>query len=226
MDQPQVATESAALPIFKTENKDLDFHFKKEKIKNEKGEQIGEGKKHPSLKISTPVLNAEGLVEIISAGGKSLELLLDAANDVISGQVRNLINQVREKLPTDGEIKPDMIDQSKLLWSFIASIPKAERRGLGISDEDFDAFFGDYRAIMPKVTGKDADRIEKHVAIFKKRYSVCRNDKKALQVLLDNLNLWATNTSAMEENQEVFEYLKKRAETLLAEEDKVLADNL
>lgn len=209
----------------KTENKKFDYHFKKEKIKNADGATIGEGKKHPSIAVELPVPTAEGIVEIVAAGGKGLELLLDVMADAIFGQGRNLINAIRGASP-DAEVKPEMLDLSKLDWEFIANMPKAERKGLGISDEDFDSFFEDYRAIMPKVTGKDLDRIEKHVSIFKKKLGSVKNDKKALSILRDMLLLWAGNTSAMEENQEVYDYLLKRSDTLLAEEEKVLAEAL
>ncbi len=212
------------MPI-KTEAKKFDFHFKKEKIKNAAGEVIGEGKKHPSFAEELPVPSPEGLLDIISAGGKGLELLIECVSNEVFGQAKELVKQLRAASP-ELEVKAGMVDQAKLEWEFMANIPKAERKGLGISDEDFDSFFDDYRSIMPKVTGKDLDRIEKHVAIFKKRLSSVKNDKKALGILKDMLLLWAGNTGSMEENQEVYDYLLKRAETLLAEEEKVLAEAL
>jgi len=212
--------------VFKTEDKEVDVHFKKEKIKNAAGEVIGEGKKLPSIKLNVPVPSMEGILEIIQAGGKELELLQDAIFDQVYGQLRTLVNDIRSKNPDTDEIKPEQIDLKQLAWSVIANLPKGERRGLGISDDDWDSFAADYRSIMPKVTGKDLDRIEKHIQLFKKKFYPCRNDKKALQVLHDALQLWAANTSLMEDNQEVYEYLKGRAETLLAEEEKVLAEAL
>lgn len=209
----------------KNESKKFDFHFKKEKIKNAAGEVIGEGKKHPSFSAELPVPSAEGIVAILTNGGKGLELLQEVVGAAIFEQAKQLIKELRAANP-EGEVKPEQIDVAKLAWDFIANIPKAERKGLGISDDDFDSFFEDYRAIMPKVTGKDADRIEKHVAIFKKRLSSVKNDKKAIGILRDMLLLWAGNTATMDENQEVYDYLLKRADTLLAEEEKVMADAL
>lgn len=208
-----------------TEPKETDYHFKKEKIKDDKGNVIGEGKKHPSIKVALPVPNAQGILDIVQAGGKELELLLDAAFEVVYGAGRTIINDLRSKAP-EGEVKAEMVDVNQLLWSVIANMPKAERRGLGIAEEDWDQFAADYRAIMPKVTGKDADRIEKHIQLFKKKFYPCRNDKKALGVLQDMLNLWATNTAAMEDNTEVFEYLSGRVASLMKEEEKILAEAL
>lgn len=208
-----------------TENKDFALHFKKEKIRDADGKVIGEGKKLPSVKIPAPVPTQEGILDIVQAGGKELELLLDAVAEVVGTQLRELVNALREKDP-NAEIKPEMVDTSKLLWSIIANTPKATRRGLGITEEDWDDFAADYRAIMPKVTGKDNDRIEKHIQIFKRKLQPVRNDKKALGVLAEMLQLWAANTSAMEDNQTVYEYLKERADTLMKEEEKVLAEAL
>lgn len=228
--QPAVPTTEVNIVPISTEPKELAFHFKKEKIRDNEGKVIGEGKKLPSIKANLPVPNVAGVLEIVQAQGKELELLLDSMTEVIYTQARGLVNDIREantKAGTpDNEIKAEEIDVAKLSWSFIANMPKAERRGLGISEEDWEEFANDYRAIMPKTTGKDADRIEKHVQLFKNRFNRCRNDKKALTVLSDMLALWATNTANLEDNQEVYEYLNKRVETLLKEEEKVLAEAL
>lgn len=222
--QVEPSSGGGAVPI-PTEVKEYSFHFKKEKIKDSAGKVIGEGKKLPSIKANLPVPSAEGILAIVQTGGKELELLQDAMADIVFSQARGQINDLREKSP-EAEIKPDFLDLSKLNWSFIANLPKSERRGLGISDEDWDAFFADYRAIMPKATGKDEDRIEKHVAIYKRKFATIRNDKKALGVLNEMLALWAANTGAMEDHETVYDYLKKRVEVLLQEEEKVLAEAL
>lgn len=205
--------------------KETAFHFKKEKIKDADGKVIGEGKKLPSVKKTLPVPSPAGILQIIEAGGKELELLQDAMFDVVYNQARMIVNSVRDKAP-DQEIRPEQIDDAQLLWSVIANLSKAARRGPAISDEDWDEFGADYRAIMPGVTNKDKERIEKHIQLFKKKYQPCRNDKKALGVLQEMLQLWAANTSAMDDNLEVYEYLKERVETLLKEEEKVLAEAL
>lgn len=216
---------SFEIKSFKAEPKEFEYHFKKEKIRNAEGDVIGEGKKLPSVKLPVSVLTAEGLLEVVAAGGKELELLMDAVEDILYNAGRDIINDLRAKNP-DRTIEPSMVDLTKLAWSVIANIPRAERRGLGLSDEDWESFGADYRAIMPKATGKDVDRIEKHIQLFKKKFYPCRNDKKALGVLQDMLSLWAVSSSTMEDNKEVYEYLKGRVETLLAEEEKVLAEAL
>lgn len=213
----------APIPV---EPKETAFHFKKEKIRSADNKVIGEGKKLPSIKVNLPVPNAEGILKIVEAGGKELELLLSAVTDTVAGRVRDIINEVREKLPPDAEIKPEMIDVSQAHWSIIASIPKAQRAGLGISDEDWEDFATDYRTIMVQATGKDPDRIEKHIQLFKRKYQPCRNDKKALSVLKEMLAVWAANTGGMEDNQTVYEYLNTRVDSLLQEEEKVLAEAL
>lgn len=217
--------QSKAPPVIPTENKEASYHFKKEKIKDEKGQKIGEGKKHPTIKAVIPVPNAEGLLNIVAAGGKELELLQDLVTEAVTERGRQLINAWREANP-DKEVPQSVIDASQLSWSVIANLPKAERRGLGISDEDWEEFFTEYRNVMPLATGKDLDRIERHVAIYKKKFSTVRNDKKALGVLRDNLNLFASSTPSMEDVENVYEYLSKRVDTLLAEDEKVLAEAL
>lgn len=217
---------AAPLIAVPTEPKESAFHFKKEKIKDSDGKVIGEGKKHPSLKLQVQVPTDEGILAIIQNGGKQLELLRDVIRETMEGQARLRINDLKEKLKPEEELKAEQVNVSDITWDAIANMPKTDRRSLGLSQEDWDSFFADYRAIMPKVTGKDADRIEKHVQLFSKKFQPCRNDKKALSILKDVLTLWAANTSTMEENAEVYEYLSKRVDVLLSEEEKVLAEAL
>lgn len=213
------------LKQFPSEAKEVTYHFKKEKVRNEKGEKIGEGKKLPSTKGTVPVPSAEGIIEIVSAGGPALKFLQDVMQDAVFTHGRALVDAWRESNP-DKEVPAEVLDASKLGWDFLANLPQGERRGLGITDEDWEDFFGDYREVMPKATGKDLDRIEKHIAIYKKKFSAVRNDKKALGVLNDMLALYATSTGNLEDNEKVYDYLKKRVETLLQEDVKVLAEAL
>lgn len=206
--------------------KETSFHFKKEKMKDDKGEVIGEGKKLPTLKLQLPVRpSADAVLKIIEVGGKELDLLLDTMQETVEARAREIINAWREK--NEGkEVPADVLaDAKSFAWSTIANLPKSER-GLGIEEAEWDAFFADYRAVMPGATGKDKDRIEKHVAIYKRKFQSIRNDKKALSVLDDMLALYATATPNMEDNQKVYDYLKERVTTLKQEEEKVLAEAL
>lgn len=222
-----VKPEVPPMASVSSDQKDFSYHFKKEKIKNADGTVIGEGKKLPSVKVSLPVPNAQGLLEIVSHGGKELGLVLDLMAEAVFDQGRTLVNEFRAK-NADAEIKPETFAQwaAQLTFPFIASIPRGERKGLGISEDDWKDFGADYVAVMPAVTGKDLDRINKHVQLFQKKFYPCRNDKKALTVLHEMLLLWAVNTSSMEDNETVYNYLKERVETLLKEEEKVLAEAL
>lgn len=227
------AEPTAPPPDLKTENKEASFHFKKEKIKDDKGVVIGEGKKLPSTKQQLPVPTDEAILDIISAGAadgagkKGLEFLKEVMFDALFERGKQIINAWREKPENEGkEVPADLLKAEDLNWYAIAMLPKAERRGLGISDEDWEEFFKDYREVMPVAAGKDKDRIEKHVQIYKKKFATVRNDKKALGVLNEMLALYAASTAAFEDNQGVYDYLKKRVETLMQEEEKVLAEAL
>lgn len=206
--------------------KETSFHFKKEKMKDDKGAVIGEGKKLPTLKLQLPVRpSADAVLKIIEVGGKELDLLLDTMQETVESRAREIINAWREK--NEGkEVPADVLaDAKSFAWSTIANLPKSER-GLGIEEAEWDAFFEDYRAVMPGATGKDKDRIEKHIQIYKRKFQSIRNDKKALGVLDDMLALYATATPNMEDNQKVYDYLKERVVTLKQEEEKVLAEAL
>lgn len=227
------AAPAVPLPVLKTESKEANYHFKKEKIKDAEGKVVGEGKKLPTIKTSIPVPTEDAILDIVAAGSQSeagkkgLELLKDLMFDVVFERGRQIINAWREDPANAGkEVPADLLKPADLDFFAIASLPKAERRGLGISEEEWDAFFENYREVMPLATGKDKERIEKHVQLFKKKFATVRNDKKVLGVLADMLTLYAASTPNLEDHQGVYEYLTKRVETLLKEDEKVLADAL
>ena len=115
--------------------KPFKFHFKKDEL----------GNKRESVELNLPCPSVEGLVKILEAGGKQLDMLLAAASDVIAAQARSILNDnetmVAATFPLD-----------QCTWEFIANLPEAEKRGRGIPKEVWEAFGKDYAAIMLHVS--------------------------------------------------------------------------
>lgn len=177
------------------------------------------GIKRDTVTLALPFPTAEGILNIVSNGGKELDLLLEAAADVVLLQARELVN-------ADENITQDTIDLSKLSWNYIANMPKAARRGGGIAQEVWEEFSKDYIAIMPAITGKKLENVQNAAKLFLAKFNPCKTNKKVLAVLKAQLSLWYTNTKQAEEFKAVFEFLDGKAETLLKADDAALLDTL
>lgn len=205
-------------------HKEFTFYFRTEKVRNEKGEVIGEGRKHPDVKAVLPVPTQEDIINFIANGGKEAEFLMEVVNDAIAKAARSQINDWREN-NADGTVTPDILDLSKLTFTAIANMPKSERGAPDIPEEVWNTFFEDYKTVI-MATGKEASRVAKHVVLFKSHFRTCKYDKPALSVLKDGLNLWAAKTENMEDNQECYQFLMGRLEKYLMAEEKNLVGAL
>ena len=202
-------------------SKEFSFHFRTEKIRNESGEAIGEGKKMPTFKAILPVPDATQLLDFIASGGKELEFLNDVIYDAIQDAARAQINEYRENNPNAEALTADVLDLSKLTFTAIANMPKESRAKPEIPEELFNTFFEDYKNVMV-AAGKEPTRVAKHIVMFKSHFRTCKFDKAALGILKDNLNVWAAKTENMEDNKDVFEFLVNRADKYLKAEERNL----
>ena len=112
-----------------------------------------------------------------------------------------------------------------MTFTAIANMPKSERGAPDIPDEVWNTFFEDYKNVLVS-TGKEVQRVAKHVVLFKSHFRTCKYDKPALSILKDNLNLWAAKTEAMEDNAECYQFLTDRLDKYLKAEEKNLVGAL
>lgn len=202
------------------------FHFRREKVKDDSGNEIGEVYKHPSVKIPLPLVTKEEVAGIMTDDTKSAEqkFILDLIGDAYYGQARDQINAWREDNPK-GTVSADIIDYSKLSITALANMPASER-GSKVSDEDMAAFLADYVAIMPGASNKDANKIKAQANILEKGLRTVRTDKKVLGVMSDLLSLWAASTANLEEHQQVYEMLTNRIKKWVSAEPKNVIDSI
>lgn len=203
----------------KVDVKETNFFFRKVKneVKNpETGEVSVVETKRPTVTLPIPVPSVEGIIAILESDNpKALDLLLEAVAAVV-------IEQAREKVNEKEDINAENFPYDQLAWDFIANLPKAERRGGGISKELWDDFEADYVAIMPALTGKKEDNVKNAARIFKAKFQGAQTNKPVLKVLEGQLGIYASNTTQGETLLPCIEFLQNKLEKLLNTDESAL----
>lgn len=214
MNDPQVA--NVITPNFDQyhDKKAVKYFFKKVVDKETKEEF-----KRPTVELELAVPSVEGLVKIITEGGKGLELLLDAASEVIISAARSIVNDKED-------ISQENFPFDRITWEYIANLPKAERRGGGISKETWEAFSDDYVAVMPSVTGKTAEQVSNASKILMNKFNLVKTNKPVLRLLKEQLAIYTNSSPNAETYQECIEFLVNKAEALLSMDEAQLLANL
>lgn len=190
--------------------KEASYRFKKDKMGNQRA----------TVKGSIPVPSVEGFVAILEAGGKQLELLQDAAYDVIRSVVGDVVGQ-NENLKS-----LDELDMTQFSWEKVANMPKEDRRSSSIPEETWKAFAEDYIRVMPAVTGKNVEAVTNATLVYLKKMAPVKTDKKVLNLLKQQLAIYVEQPTA-EQYSEVLDVLTRRIETYLAADDiALLVQNL
>ena len=190
---------------FNVNVKEVLFHFKKQKDKD-----TGIESKRESLQLAIPYPSVEGIIAIMEAGGKQLELLINAVEDVVTAQARSLINDDSAMALNATNFPVD-----KLSWEFISNIPKVTRRGGGISKETWDDFCADYIEVMPSVTGKTVEQVTNAAKILGNKMNQVKTNEPVLRLLMDQLAIYAENSPNIEDYQECVEFLQSKGDAFL-----------
>jgi hypothetical protein len=208
----QVSTQTNTVnPAFDNtvDSKEYKFHFKKDSL----------GNKRPTVELKLPVPSVEGIVAILEAGGKSLDLLLSATADVIAAQARSILND--SESITDKNFPFDQV-----LWDFIANMPDAEKRGRGIPKELWEDFATDYIAVMPSIAGKTEEQVTLAAKLFLNKFQQVKTNKPVIGKLKEQLAIYINNTPNAESFMDCFKFLDGKADDLLAADETALLDNL
>lgn len=193
--------------------KETNFHFRK--VKNEvKDPDTGKvtgtiETKRPTVALPIPVPSLEGIIDILGAGeGKGVDLLLEAVAAVILEQAREYVNEHED-------VNEANFPYEKMSWDNIANLPKAERRGGGISKEVWEDFGKDYVEVMPSVTGKKKESVELAAKVFVSKFAGNTTNKPVLRLLRDQLALYTNNTTQGEQFAPCIEFLSDKLEKLI-----------
>jgi hypothetical protein len=206
------------------------FHFKTEKLRNEKGEEIGKGKKHPSVTLDLPTPTIAALKVFLSDPTQfkaEVELLLSTIADQVYRVARGQINDWREA-NKDGTVTAASLNYDKLSWTAIANMPKSERASSVPSDEDIKAFLASYLEVMPAALNKPKANIENHLLCFSTVFKKQRGQKEILEMFQNALAVYLSTVGdeGAEDHAEVIEYFAGRLDKMLKTEEKITMDDL
>ena len=197
------------------------FNFKSRRITDENGNEIGRTKKQPSLTVDLPVPSTDEVISMLQAGGAEAVLLMTQIGDTIYQAARGQFDEVIEQFGDDDskEVTADMLNYDQLSISYLANLPPSSRGVQAISDEEWQAFFEDYLAVMVAATGKTEDRIKNHINLFKKPQKAKAN-KEVLKVLVDQLDIYLASSGNLEDTGTCAVRTRDRFNKWIAEPEK------
>lgn len=190
------------------------FRFKKQVDKETQIETVRE-----PVELAIPYPSVDGIIAILEAGDKQLELLLDAVEGIVTQTARDLISE-------DTSLNAANFPVEKLSWEAIANMPKAQRRGGGIPKEVWEAFAQDYIEVMPEATGKTVEQITNAAKILQNKLAQVKTNEPVLNLLVEQLAIYADKSPNIEDYKECVEFLLNKAETFLNVSEEELLANL
>ena len=197
------------------------FNFKSRRITDENGNEIGRTKKQPSLTVDLPVPSTEEVIAMLQAGGAEAVLLMTQIGDTIYQAARGQFDEVIEQFGDDDskEVTADMLNYDQLSITYLANLPPSSRGVQAISDEEWQAFFEDYLAVMVAATGKTEDRIKNHINLFK-RPQKAKANKEVLKVLVDQLDIYLASSGNLEDTGTCAVRIRDRFNKWISEPEK------
>lgn len=197
------------------------FNFKSRRITDEAGNEIGRTKKQPSLTVDLPVPTTDEVIAMLQSGGAEAVLLMMQISDIIYQAARGQFDEVIEQFGDDDSkaVTADMLNYDQLSISYLANLPPSSRGVQAISDEEWQAFFEDYLAVMVAATGKTEDRIKNHINLFKKPQKAKAN-KEVLKVLVDQLDIYLASSGNLEDTGTCAVRIRDRFNKWISEPEK------
>jgi hypothetical protein len=160
-----------------------------------------------SVYYQPPYLDAAAIRAILDGDDpKQVELLIEAANDIIDDQVRKQLDEQ----PNYKQIDLSLINRDKLTWAYIANMPRAERISNTISEETWEAFKSDYVKVMVAVTGKPEQVVNNAAKIIAAEFKPVRDNRDKLAVLETYLDTWFASTERAGDFASLYERLSKK----------------
>lgn len=194
------------------------FRFKKD--------ELGNQRQGFSLKFEVP--SVQGIIEILKAGGKQLELLREAIESTIRGVIANEVGSnenFSQEVYDNARVKILDKEIHQFCWEAIANAPRAERKS--IPKELWEAFCVDYMQVMCAVAGKTKDQVALATSVYVKKFSQVKTNKSILTKLQEQLGIYMENSVKAEEFQDILDVLNTKLDAYLkAEEPVILAENL
>lgn len=215
------------------------FNFKARIIRDDAGKEVGKTKKQNPLNVELPIPTDQEIVDALCLADvevpakkegeqptlevpKIKQLIRDAVAEIVRAQAKAQLDDVIDSFAADETktVTASDIDFDKLSLEFIANLPPAQRGAKAIPDEDWEAFYQDYMQVMVVATGKPETKIKTHLDLFKKPTRAKQN-KEALAVLVDQLDVYTTASANIEETADCAQRLRGKFDKWIKEDDKL-----
>ena len=203
------------------------FNFRQRVIRDENGAEIGKAAKNPAIEVDLPVLTAvEIAAYLLNPESKEAQLIIDAVAAIISAEAKAQLDEVIEGFGESSEVATaNHLDFAKLDFSYIANLPPATRtRGPQITEEEWNTFYDDYKAVIIPATGKPEAKINNHLAVFKKP-AAYKARKDIIGALLEHLDIYVSKSTNLEDTAQCVSKLQSRFNKIMSVED-AAADDL
>lgn len=211
-------TQTPAPILVNFDNK-LDYKSAKFNFREVTDKDTGVKTKRASVELDKlPVPSVEGIVAILETGGKALDLLLEAVQDIITSRARDVIND-------NESVTSDNFEYASCDWNTIANLEKEDRRS-GISKETWDDFAVDYIEVMPAVSSTSKEQCANAAKIFVGKFTSIKTKKDVIAKLKLRLAMYAEHSSKAAEFAECIDFLFKKADKLIQAKEESLEDNL
>lgn len=212
-------TTATPTPIIVNFDNKLDYKSAKFNFREVADKETGVKTKRQSVELDKlPVPSVEGIIAILETGGKALDLLLEAVENVIIQRARDVINE-SETVTTDN------FPYAQVDWNIIANLEKEDRRS-GISKETWEDFAVDYVDVMPSVSGTSKEQCANAAKIFVGKFTSIKSKKDVIAKLKLRLSMYAEHSPRAAEFAEVIDLLLKKADKLIQAKEESLEDNL
>lgn len=220
----------------------VDLHFG---FRTTKDEKTGVETKRPAVDVKLPVLNFDGVVQILQMYAQTVgnlesedqKLRAEAVSwkkqyDLLFSSVQGVYESaIKDFLGDNSNITSENFPYREFTWEQIANQPESERRGRGIAKEVWDDFIKSYMTIMPGITGKPQSNIDKQAAILAQKLNPLKNheDKeKILPNFKNALTLYMNNAgNDAETYASCVQFLIEKADKILSSDKNAnLLENL
>lgn len=206
-----------ARPLYTLVDKKFTFRPEKDATGNTILLPDGSKKKRAPVEAQIKIPTADAIY-IALKDDKQCKLIVDTIAEVIFDAAKAQLSDNTNI--TDG----DQLDFNKMTLEYIANLTPSERGSTKIDKEQWEAFFTDFKEVMPTL-GYDKQKIEAAGKVLVGKVNAARGKKKVLAALQKYVDLWMTNSKEASNLADVAEFLSNRIQTWLdSDEDELLSE--
>ena len=212
----------------KVMNQEMTFYFKAPRkdpttgeppVDKETGEPI---KARPPVKLMVPIPTMEYIIDLLTSDNdKYKQFVINTFADLIKAKVREQVND--ENNPVN---RQEDLNLEGLTLEALAEEEPAERAGRGILKETWAEFEEDYIEVMVPATGRSLDKVKGAAKFLAQRLYPVRTNRKIVTFLASQLDIWAKNSQRMDEFNDLYQFLVKKADSYINMGEDTLLANL